>query len=289
MTATPPPTAPSPAQMSVHERRRGAHHWAGQCETARVTPRALDRSGPTPLWRQLQDDLVARLRSGEFDAGFPGELALVEDYGVSRYTVRQALQRLRADGLVVAERGRQPRVSPAADVEQPLDTLYSLFASVEAAGLEQRSLVRVLDVRADGVIADQLDLEGSTPLVHLERLRLAGGRPFAIDRVWLPADLARPVLTADFTRTSLYAVLAERTGVRLDTSREDIRAVVPTAAERALLGCGPEVACLSIHRQGRAAGRPVEWRHTMVRGDRFAVTAEFAAAGGRVSRSVSAR
>ncbi|CCH29965.1 GntR family transcriptional regulator [Actinosynnema sp. NPDC047251] len=254
-----------------------------------MTPRALDRSGALPLWRQLQDDLVARLRAGEFDTGFPGELTLVDEYGVSRYTVRQALQRLRADGLVVAERGRQPRVSPAADVEQPLDTLYSLFASVEAAGLEQRSVVRVLDVRADGVVADRLDLEGSTPLVYLERLRLAAGTPLAIDRAWLPADLAAPVLTADFTHTSLYSVLAGRTGIRLDTSREEIRAVVPTAAERALLECGPEVACLSVHRQGSADGRPVEWRHTVVRGDRFAVTAEFTAGDRRPTRAVTAR
>ncbi|MEU4744235.1 GntR family transcriptional regulator [Actinosynnema sp. NPDC023658] len=239
-----------------------------------MAARALDRAGRAPLWRQLQDDLVARLRSGEFDRGFPGELALVDDYRVSRHTVRQALHQLRADGVVVAERGRQPRVSAAADVEQPLDTLYSLFASVEAAGLEQRSVVRVLDVRADGVIADQLGLEGSTPLVHLERLRLAGGEPLAIDRVWLPADLAAPLLAADFTRTSLYSVLTERTGIRLDHSRETIKAVVPTAAERSLLRCGPDVACLSIHRLGRAQGRPVEWRHTMVRGDRYAVTTE---------------
>jgi GntR family transcriptional regulator len=239
-----------------------------------MAARTLDRSAPTPLWRQLQDDLITRLRSGDFTTGFPGELTLVDDYGVSRHTVRQALRQLRADGLVVAERGRQPRVSPAADVEQPLDTVYSLFASVEAAGLEQRSVVRVLDIRADGVIADQLDLEGSTPLVHLERLRLAGGDPLAIDRVWLPADLAAPLLDADFTRTSLYSVLLRRTGIRLDHSRETIKAVVPTPTERALLRCGPDVACLSLHRLGRADGRPVEWRHTLVRGDRYAVTTE---------------
>lgn len=239
-----------------------------------MAARHLDRSGGTPLWRQLQDDLIARLRSGEFTTGFPGELALVDDYGVSRHTVRQALHRLRADGLVVAERGRQPRVAPTADVEQPLDTVYSLFASVEAAGLEQRSVVRVLDLRADGVISDQLGLEGSTPLLHLERLRLAGGDPLAIDRVWLPADLAAPLLDADFTRTSLYSVLIERAGIRLDHTRETIKAVVPTPTERTLLRCGPEVACLSIHRLGRSGGRPVEWRHTLVRGDRYAVTTE---------------
>ncbi|MFE9747756.1 GntR family transcriptional regulator [Saccharothrix saharensis] len=241
-----------------------------------MAARPLDRSGGTPLWRQLRTDLITRLRSGEFTTGFPGELTLVDDYGVSRHTVRQALHQLRADGLVVAERGRQPRVTPTADVEQPLDTVYSLFASVEAAGLEQRSVVRVLDLRADGVISDRLGLEGSTPLLHLERLRLAGDDPLAIDRVWLPADLAAPLLDADFTRTSLYSVLLERTGIRLDHTRETIKAVVPTPTERTLLRCGPDVACLSIHRLGRSGGRPVEWRHTLVRGDRYAVTTESA-------------
>ena len=72
---------------------------------------ALDRGGSTPLWRQLQRELLTRMEAGEFADRFPGELALVEDYGVSRHTVRQALSGLRADGVVVAERGRRPRVA----------------------------------------------------------------------------------------------------------------------------------------------------------------------------------
>ncbi|MGX7828667.1 GntR family transcriptional regulator [Actinokineospora sp. 24-640] len=239
-----------------------------------MAARPLDRAHARPLWRQLQDDLLERLRTGDFAAGFPGELALVEDYGVSRHTVRQALRKLRADGMVTAERGRQPRVSPAADIEQPLGVLYSLFSSVEARGLPQRSSVHTLGIRADAVVADRLGLEGSTPLVHIERTRFAGDEPLAIDRVWLPAEVAEPILGADFTRTSLYSVLAERTGVRLDRGEETIRAVLPTAGERARLRTTPEQAALSIHRLGHAGERAVEWRHTLVRGDRFALTAE---------------
>jgi GntR family transcriptional regulator len=242
--------------------------------------RPLDRTSPQPLWRQLQHQLRDRLEAGEFADQFPGELALVELYGVSRHTVRQALRQLRDEGVVVAERGRQPRVAPATEINQPLGALYSLFASVEAADLTQESVVRTLDTRADAVIAERLDLEASTPLVYLERLRLASEEPLALDRVWLPASVAEPLLTADFTHTSLYAELALRAGTRLDHGREEIHAVIPTAAERALLRCAPDTAVFSINRLGQAHGSPVEWRHTLVRGDRFALTAEFSAEAG---------
>ncbi|WIX78008.1 GntR family transcriptional regulator [Amycolatopsis carbonis] len=247
-----------------------------------MAPRTLSRSGSEPLWRQLQSELLTRLDDGEFTDEFPGELALAEEYGVSRQTVRQALRQLRADGVVVAERGRQPRVAPPAEIAQPLGALYSLFTSVEAAGLPQHSIVRTFDVRADALVAERLDLEASTPLVYLERLRLAGNEPLALDRVWLPADLAKPLLQADFTHTSLYNELARRTGVRLSHGREEVHAVIPTAAERTTLACAHDVAAFAINRLSHAKGRPVEWRHTLVRGDRYALTAEFSATGYRL-------
>src|SRR5215813_6410797 len=85
----------------------------------------LDRSSPLPLWAQLRTDLRRRLDEGAFDEEFPGELALVEEYGVSRHTVRSALRDLRAEGLVVAERGRRPRRASHDLITQPLGALYS--------------------------------------------------------------------------------------------------------------------------------------------------------------------
>ena len=236
-------------------------------------PQPLQRGSTVPLWTQLLTDLRSRLAAGEFADAFPGELALVEQYGVSRHTVREALRHLRAEGTVTAARGRRPRLAPV-EVEQPLGALSSLFTAVESAGLEQRSVVRALDVRRDGVIATRLQLEESTPLVHLERVRLAGDEPLALDRVWLPAELAEPLLQVDFTRTALYAELLAHCGLRLTGSREQVRAVVPRRGERALLHVPAGVALLAVERTGCLHGRPVEHRHTLVRGDRFAVTAQ---------------
>lgn len=240
----------------------------------------LDRSGPQPLWLQLLDDLKRRLDAREFGDSFPGELALCDEYGVSRHTVRDALRRLRESGVVTAARGRAPRVTPDREIEQPLGALYSMFAAVEATGAQQVSVVRCLDVRADGVVADRLGLDGSTPLFHLERQRLADGEPLALDRVWLPANLARPLLRADFTHTSLYDELARRCSVRLTGGREQLRAVVPSPAERRLLGIDQHTAAFAIDRLGTVDGVPTEWRHTLVRGDRFTVSAQFSGRDG---------
>jgi len=232
-------------------------------------------SGSGPLWAQVQADLRSRIDAGEFTDVFPGEHALTGEYGVSRQTVREALRALRAEGLVTAARGRAPRLADRARFTQPLGAASSLFASVEQGGARQTSVVRRLDVHADGTVASRLGLEESTPLLHLERLRLAGGEPLALDRAWLPAVLAEALLDADFTHTSLYDELAARCGIRPTGSQEQVRAVVPTAQERSLLELDPRTALLAIDRTACADGVPIEWRRTLVRGDRFALTASF--------------
>ena len=241
---------------------------------------SLDRASALPLWAQLHADLRRRIGEAEFREAFPGEIALTTEYGVSRQTVREALRRLRAEGLVTAERGRPPRVAAPAEILQPLGALYSLFSSVESSGLKQRSIVRVLDTRADAVVAERLGLKASTPLIHVERLRLADEQPLAVDRVWLPARIALPLLQADLSQTALYSELERRCGVRVSDGRETIRAVVPSGAEQRLLRMPRGTAAFRIDRLGCAEGVPVEWRETLVRGDKFAVLAEFSARAG---------
>ena len=243
-------------------------------------PRPVDRSSGATLWEQVHADLVRRVRAGEFTDSFPGELGLVEEYAVSRHTVREALRRLRQAGIVTGERGRTSRLSEAPEIDQPVGSLYSLFAAVEAAGQTQRSVVRHLDVRADAVVAERLSLDASTPLFYLERLRLASDRPLALDRVWMPAGEVGPLLEVDFTETALYEQLGARCGVTLTGGREQLRAVLPTPAEQLMLELPPGVAALAIERLGYDGDRPLEWRHTLVRGDRFAVSAEFARPAG---------
>jgi GntR family transcriptional regulator len=230
-----------------------------------------------PLWAQLQQELTRRLSAGAFDSAFPGELELVEAYGVSRHTVRESLRRLRDAGVLASSRGRVTQVRK--DIEQPLGSLYSLFREVEALGIRQTSKVLALRRDHDPEAAAALGLPGGAGLVHLERIRLADDEPLAHDRVWLPADLAAPLLRADFTHAALYDELSARCGIRLTGGRERITAIRPPEPVRGLLRMPRGQACLQVERTGVVDDRIVEHRVTLVRGDRYAVIADWSTKG----------
>lgn len=240
----------------------------------------MDRSSPLPLWAQLHADLVERIGNDEFSDGFPGEHALASSYGLSRHTVRQALRKLRDEGSLLAERGRPTRLADVPAFNQPIGALYSLYVAVEAAGVTQHSIVRTLELRTDPEVAATLEIEPEMPLVYLERLRMAGAMPLALDYAWLPADVARPLLSVDFTHTALYIELDRRCGIRLTGGYEDITAVVPDKADAELLDLEERSAALSIRRLGCMRSRPLELRRTLVRGDRFNVSARFSPSEG---------
>lgn len=250
-------------------------------------PRPPDRRSPVPLWSQVVDDLRRRLDAGEFASHFPGDVDLMGQYGVSRHTVRDAVRRLQEGGLVVRERGRGTRVrSPG--LEQPLGTLYSLHRSIEEQGHEQRSVVRVLEERTDAEAARVLGLPDDEPLIFLERVRHADGRAFAVDCSWLPASVARPLLQADLGHTALYAELQERCGVRPRSGWERIRPALPTPEQRRLLGTPARQPVFAIERVTDGPDGPLEWRHSVVRGDDFAFVARWSDAEGSARTTMEA-
>jgi GntR family transcriptional regulator len=246
----------------------------------RPDARPLDRRNPLPLWAQLEAELRRRIHAGAFDVRFPGEYELVKEYGISRSTVRGALRRLRDEGILESCRGRGTSLRSAPIVRQPLGALYSLFRSLEANGLVQRSEVRLLEVRTSANVAARLDRVAGTEFVYLERLRLADGQPLALDRAWLPRSFAGPLLEADFSQRGLYDELIALTGTGLTGGDEVITAVVPDAATRELLGIPLGCAAMEVRRLAYLSDRPVEWRETVIRGDRVSVTARWSAAQG---------
>ncbi|GAC1365596.1 MAG: GntR family transcriptional regulator [Actinomycetota bacterium] len=230
---------------------------------------ALDRRSPLPLWAQLVTELERRLASGAFSSRFPTDRELTETYGVSRQTAREAVRRLSASVALDRQAGRGTFLRPA-EFEQPAGTLYSLFQAIEAQGVEQRSLVRVQELRHDPDAAADLELPADAPLIYLERLRLAGGLPLALDRTWLPADLAGALLEADFGHTALYEELRVRCGVRPTRGEERIQPVVPGRAQARLLQISAGGAAFSIQRHTWSGERPLERRLTLVHGERYA-------------------
>jgi GntR family transcriptional regulator len=236
----------------------------------------LDRTSPLPLWAQLTARLGERLHAGEFGAQFPTEAELMADYGVSRHTVREALRRLSEAGLLDRQRGRGSFVRDAAGpIEQSLGAIYSLAASIEREGLPEQSAVLCLETVRDAPAAVRLGLGPRAELVHVRRLRWAGGEPLAVDESWLPAAIGAPLLRVDLSHGSLYAHLRERCGIETTGGEERIHAAVAGDADRELLQLPPGEAVFVVERIARSGDRPVEWRRSTIRGDRFSFAADW--------------
>lgn len=234
----------------------------------------MDRSSPVPLWNQVLEDLRIRLDRGEFVDDFPTDLQLRDEYEVSRQTVREALRRLQGEGLIERGRGRGTFIRQR-PIEQQLGTLYSLYRSAEEQGFVQHSSVRYLETRRDAEAAGMLDCDPKEPLVYLERLRLIDGRPVVLDCSWLPAKLASPLLGADFTHTALYKEMELRCGLRPDSGWERVSPVLPTPEQRDLLGLKPRTPAYCIERLACQGRMRVEWRHGVIRADRFRFVARW--------------
>lgn len=235
----------------------------------------LDRSSPLPLWAQIVDDLRRRLLDGEFEDRFPTDEELTRHYEVSRQTVREAVRHLSAERLVVRQRGRGTSVT-APVLEQPLHSLYSLASTVRAGGIEERSEVLAAERRlASTEVAAELGVGIGEDVVFIERLRFAGAEPIAWDRSWLPADHAGALLDADLSSGGLYDLLATHCSLRIAGGWERIRPVVPEPNERKLLRLPARVAAFSIERLAHTGEFPVEWRRSLIRGDRYSLIAQW--------------
>lgn len=231
-----------------------------------------------PLWAQVLDDLRRRLDAGEFVECFPTDIELIRHYEVSRHTAREAVRRLQDEGIVSRERGRGTFVR-APSIEQGTGALYSLFRSLEARGIEQRSEVLGLAEVTDHEVASHFDVPPETSFVRLERLRCADDVPLAHDVAWIPSSVGRPLLDVDFTRTALYDELQRRCGVRPSSGAEHVTTELPPKVERGLLRIGATQPVFRIERQSRDGDAMIEWRETLVRGDRYSFVATWSPSG----------
>ena len=233
-----------------------------------MSVKPVDRSRPIPLWAQVESDLRERIEAGEFAEAFPTDADLTAAYDVSRHTVREAVRNLNRTGLLTRERGRGTVVNKA-EFEQSLGTLYSLCDSVESTGVAQDSELLSCEIVNDVDAAKKLGVETSTNLLLLERLRFAAALPLAIDRAWMPASFAMPLMDVDWSHTALYDELAKLGAPVPNQGWERLTPIVPDEEDRSRLGLRPGDAAFFLERLGSRDGTAVEWRTTTLRGDRY--------------------
>jgi GntR family transcriptional regulator len=179
-------------------------------------------------------DLRQAIAAGTVGA-LPSEAELGEVHGVSRVTVRRALELLRDEGLVASRRGSGWFVV-GDPVRQPLGRVTTVEAALEAAGARpERRVLEFAFESPDPATAKVLGLPKDAQVLRVLRLNLADGEPFALVTVWLPAELGAHVSRADVERATFFDHLA-LSGVEIARVRQTITAAAAERGEARRLG-----------------------------------------------------
>ncbi|MCD9197243.1 GntR family transcriptional regulator [Aeromicrobium wangtongii] len=230
----------------------------------------LDRSSPVPLYFQIAEQFERAIVDGTIAPGerINNEIALAAELGLSRPTMRQAIQVLVDKGMLVRKRGVGTQVVHG-KIRRSVE-LTSLFDDLVAAGKQPRTdVISVGKVPADEDVARELQLMRGADVWSLERLRWVDREPLALMHNYIPVDVV-DLAAVDLAETGLYALLRD-SGVVMRVARQRIGARGATPEEGRLLGERKGAPLLSMQRTAYDdAGRAVEYGRHAYRPDLYA-------------------
>jgi DNA-binding GntR family transcriptional regulator len=229
----------------------------------------LDRSGPVPLYYQVANSLERAITDGVLPPGsrLETEVALSERIGLSRPTIRRAIQELVDKGLLVRRRGVGTQVVQGRVTRNVEFT--SLYEDLALSGQTPETQVLTAETRpADATAAELLGVAVGSSTLFLGRLRFANGVPLAVLENTLPEQFAG-IDTDTFTRHGLYQVLRSK-GVAMRVAKQSIGARQATADEARLLDMPERSAVLTMNRTAfDSSGRAVEFGRHCYRPDLY--------------------
>lgn len=215
-------------------------------------------------------DLIEQLEVGD---ALPAERVLAGDLGVSRMTLRRAIDDLVRSGLLVRRQGAGTFVSAPA-VARPLAGL-SFSEDMRQRGLEPSSrVVAVEEVHAGPQLSRRLEVSPSDRVLRVVRERSADGVPMALETLHVPTRVVTDFDPSELSQRSYYALLAGR-GIRLDSASQTIEPTVTDDEESALLGVPLHSPAFLFERTSRdVEDRVVEFVRSVYRGDRYKLSVQ---------------
>ena len=237
-------------------------------------PETIDRHSKLPYYQQLYEILLGKIQRREWQPGdrILPESELIEEYQVSRNTVRQVLDKLVNDGLIYRQRGRGSFVSHPT-LEQSMTRIVSFTEDMRQRGFTPGTQVIAADLLpAEHEIASRLDVPVGEQLVRLRRLRMADGEPMSIEESYLIHKYCPDVLAHDYAQQPLREVLEAEYGIRIASAKQVIQAIQSPPDLAQLLHINPGTALLLITRVSFSQGRiPVEYLRIHYRADRYSL------------------
>ncbi|MGW0140342.1 GntR family transcriptional regulator [Streptomyces calvus] len=238
----------------------------------------IDRaaSGAVLKRERVRDAILELIEARRPGDAIPSERSLCALLGVSRPTLRAAVDELVVAGLLVRQHGRGMFVA-AEKITQELVPERNSFAVPRAGGLWTSRVLEFRTLPAGARVGRRLRLSPAARIRYVARLRLVDGSPVAIEHLHLPADRVPGLTRTELEQGDLYEHFRDRHGVQVAEAVQSIEPTVVTRAEADLLEVPELSPALLFERLTTDAGdRPVEYVHSLYRGDRYRIVSRLA-------------
>lgn len=247
----------------------------------------VDRTSPIPLYSQVESYFRLRIVEGKIAVGdkLPPEIELAEAFGVSRMTLRQALNNLVLDGLLVRQQGKGTFVTePPQKLTAPLYFPVSFTEQISRLGYAASSRILETSIieQPPIIVKRYLELSEGEAVVYIRRLRMANQIPISIDTSFLPFKLCPEILDADLAGGSLFAALNRLYGLEPVKGENWLEPIIATPDIAQLLDVQQSTPLLLMYGVSRLSDNtPIEYSKGIWRGDK--VRFEFKSYNGSLS------
>ncbi len=217
-----------------------------------------------PLYKQVYNVLVNRIAEGTWRPAqaLPSEQALAQELGVSQGTVRNAMDALASENLILRQQGKGSFVAEHTQER----SLFKFFRLARPAPGRERITPQLGDEKVKRRPANRaeqlkLGLDKDAQVVEIRRTRLIDKKPKVVEKIILPLSLFPDIDRQEKLPNTLYSLYQSTFGISIAIAKEELRAVLATKADAKVLGLDPGVPLLQIDRIGVALdGQSVEWR-----------------------------
>lgn len=206
-----------------------------------INEKVINKNSPIPLYFQLEEIIKEKIKLGFLIPGepIPTEKKLEENYGISRTTIRQAINNLKRDGYLEVRRSQGTFVKPV-QFDEPVFGIRSYTEEAIKQGFSPgSSMLKFEKIKPAAEIREELKLEENEMAFKIKRLRFLNGKPTAIDTSYVPCKLVPKLSKDDFKESgyeqSLYYILEKKYGLLLNEAEEIIDATIINNEESLLL------------------------------------------------------
>jgi GntR family transcriptional regulator len=224
----------------------------------------------TPLYGKVEEVLASEIARGDYQPGYqlPSEDELLARFGVSRITVRRAIQNLIHRGMVEIRRGRGTFVL-APKVSHELTKLTGFVEDMDTHGRKASAhVVSQGEVAANLPVARHLGISRGTRVMRIERVRLADSVPMSFDETYLPLEIGRKIVRNDLRVMPIFTLLEEKYGIPLVEADYSLDAAAASAHVAEALHIPEGSPILRIERTSfTTEEKPIDYEILSYRGD----------------------